>query len=231
MIDMYIIKKFLNGEVEEDEFYKNVNETFQKMSQRFKEYSSRYKEGNKIIRTDANDYIKSALEDLESIKSAGEDEILIKEASICDMCNNLAHASKLIKDNNVRMTTSLFSLKTNMIRQIVKECKAQENECYGISYDIEKDCETFTVDIPACGQISWHLGGEKVECKMYDFEKDKTDYRNCDFLNRNISYSEIKEFPKHTQKVMLAIDNEEMNKSLYRKGIPTENKALEEPII
>lgn len=231
MIDMYIIKKFLTGEVDENEFYESVNEDFQKIRQRFKEYGSSYKEENGNIRSNADDYIESALMDLESIKSAEKYELIFKEAAICDMCNNLAHASKLIKDNDARTTASFFSLKIDMIKQIAKECEMQGNRCYGKGYDLKKNCETFIVDIPMYGQISWHLGGRTVSCKQYDFEKDKTDYRNCDFLNRNIKYSDIKSLPTHTQKVLLAMDNEEMAESLYGDGSPTKVKNSDPPII
>ena len=221
MINMYIIKKFLTGEGDENEFYDSVNEAFQEIRQRFKEYGSSYKEENGKISSNAESYINSASEDLESIKSAEKNEPILREAAICDMCNNLAHASKLIKDNDARTTASFFSLKIDMIKQITKECEMQGNRCYGKGYDLKKKCETFIVDIPMCGQISWHLGGQTVSCKQYDFEKDKTDYKNCALLNRKVKYSDIKRLPTHTQKVLLAMDNEEMAESLYGGESPT----------
>lgn len=236
MLDMYTIKRYINGEIDEKEFYEVVNATFETLYQKAKEHGSNSKDGTANIKIGAKDYIHSALKDWKAISLIEDDEVgeakmLPELAAICDMCNNLAHASELIKDNDGKMTASLFALKTAMIRQIAKECEEQGNSCYGKTYDLGKHCETFIVDIPMYGQISWHLGKKKIDCKEYDFEKDITDYRNCDFLNRSITSSNIKDLPAHTRKVMEAMDNEEMKENLYEGKTYTRNRSSEEPAI
>lgn len=228
MLDLDTIKRYINGEIEKKDFDKAVTGMFEGVYQKAKECGSNSKDG----KIDAKDYIHSALKDWKAVNLIEDDEVgeakmLPELAAICDMCNNLAHASDLIKDNNYKRTSLLFALKTTMIKQIAKECERQGNECYGKTYDIGKHCETFIVDIPMYGQISWHLGKKKIDCKEYDFEKDITDYRNCDFLSRSITSSNIKDLPTHTRKVMEAMDNEEMNVSLQRRKTYTRNKSSE----
>ncbi len=240
MLDTQIIKKFVNEEIDENEFKENVKEVIASLNELINKYGAKSekeydKNGMLIGEITASDYISSAITDLDALKLIEEEEEELKklptEAAICDMCNNFAHASRLIKYDTKRITSSMFSLKNDMIEQIIKECDIQGNKCYGKGYDSIKDCETFIVDIPMYGQISWHLGGRTVSCKQYDFEKDKTDYRNCDFLNRNIKYSDIKRLPTHTQKVLFAMDNEEMVESLYGEVNPAKVKNSDAPII
>lgn len=236
MLNVYTIKRFINGEIDEEDFNEVVNGTFETLYQKAKEYGSNGKDGAMNVKVRAKDYIKSALKDWKAInlienEEEGEAKMLPKQAAICDMCNNLAHASDLIRDNNYKRTASLFSLKTNMINQIAKECERQGNECYGKTTDTKKNSETFIVDIPMYGQVAWHLGKKKIDCKEYDFEKDITDYRNCDFLSRSITSSNIKDLPAHTRKVMEAMDNEEMAESLYGGQSPTKVKNSDAPII
>lgn len=243
MLDMDTIKRFINGEINENEFEKNVNGFIDELNKSIAECGEnsiiyRDKYGREEDKITASKYIDFARTDLEATKD--DDDIeegnLVRKAAICDMCNNLAHASNLIKDENRGRTSSLFALKVTMIEQIIEECKTIGNECYGKKYDLEKDCGAFAVDIPQHGQISWHLGRKIVrkkivECKDYDFEIDKTEERNCDFLACNVKYSKKRNLPKHTIKVLDAPNIEEMMKSLCGNTPHVEVKNSEELII
>lgn len=240
MLNMHIIKRFINGEIDENEFKENIKE-FTKILEKCidvcgsNSITYRNKDGE-VKEIDASKYIESAKIDLGAIDLIEKDEEgelkkLPKEAAICDMCNNLAHASRLIKADTKKITSSLFGLKIAMINEIKKECEMQGNECYGKKYDIERYCETFIVDIPSYGQIAWHLGKEKIDCKGYDFEKEKTDYQNCEFLNRKeIKNDTIKYLPTHTKIVRSSTNYEEMREDLYGRKINVKAKNSEEPI-
>lgn len=237
MLDMYTIKRFINGEIDENEFKENVEEFIANLETLMKKYGERSEiHGYKYERIENIDnektgagYIESARTDLETSVLIEATEKLPKEAAICDMCNNLAHASRLIKADTKRITSSLFGLKTTMIEEIAKECERQGNECYGKGYD-SKGRETFMVDIPSYGQIAWHLGKQNIKCKkQYDFEKENTDYyKNCDFLAWAVPEGKM---GNHTIKVVKAKNIGEMMQSLYSKKAPVKFKDSEEPII
>lgn len=241
MLDMYTIKRFINGEIDENEFKENVEEFIANLNILIDKYGAKSETYERIENIDSektvDSYIKSARTDLEALEliekdQEGEFKKIPKEAAICDMCNNLAHATRLIKDDTKRTTSSLFGLKIVMIDEIAKECERQGNKCYGKAWDLRKNCETFIVDIPSYGQIAWHLGKRNIKCKKkYDFEKDEKsdkENKNCELLAGELPFSKMGD---HTTKVVKAKNIEEMMQSLYSKKDPVKSKDSEEPII
>ena len=218
MLDIYEIKKYLKGKTNQDEFLIEVKKAIADIRDRSKSLGSFTKsEGIETITLD--DYLLSANYNIQNLRDTSEeDSKVLIEAIICDMCNNMAHAEELIKGDNRKRKTALFSMKTSLIKEIAKECEKEGNECYGKLYDSEKDCESFFVDIPMHGQISWHLGKNNfLKCKDYPYIKHNTVYRNCDFLSYN-GIQKSADLPEHINVVMKSFDNAEMVNGLSSIG-------------
>lgn len=218
MLDIYEIRKYLNGKTSQDEFLIEVKNAVEDIRSRGKTFGS-FTKGEGFERITLEHYLNTTQANIQNLRDTSEDDskVLI-EAIICDMCNNMAHAEELIKGDNRKRKTALFSMKTSMIKKIAKECEKEGNECYGKSYDIVKNYESFFVDIPMHGQISWHLKkGNAVKCKEYPYEKCNTVYRNCDFLSYNGIQKSAK-LPEHIEVVMSSFSNDEMLERLNSIG-------------
>jgi len=230
MLDIYEIKKYLSGKTSQDEFLKKVRSDIEDIRNRGETFGS-FTKGKDFERISLEDYLKTANSNIQNLRDTSEeDSKVLIEAIICDMCNNMAHAEELIKGDNRKRKAALFSMKTSMIKEIVKECQKEENECYGKSYDSEKDCESFFVDIPMHGQISWHLGKRNsVKCKDYPYIKQNTVYRNCDFLSYN-GIPRRADLPEHIRVVMNSFDNSEMLEGLNSIGkVKSTNEEIISP--
>ena len=127
------IKKYLSGKTSQDEFLKKVRSDIEDIRNRGETFGS-YTKGKDFERISLEDYLKIANSNIQNlINTSEEDSKVLIEAIICDKCNNMAHAEELIKGDNKNRKIGLFSMKTSMIKEIVKECEKEGNECYGKS--------------------------------------------------------------------------------------------------
>lgn len=190
-------------------------ETYKKELLKFSEVVDGNRSGN-----DSLSFISSAIEEITSLGTFEEDNNLRLQALVTDIFNNFAHSlmtSKTINVNTEEFCKKSFGLKKLATFDIIRECRRTNNKSYGIINDSSKKDNMFVVDIPGCGQVKWHFPKHiTIYAQPYPFNV----VDNCkNVTNKNLilqekPMSEIHQLSEHTQKVIGALDVEEMNQEL-----------------
>ena len=198
---------FLNGQVDVEKYKKELL--------KFSEIVDGNRSGNTSL-----SFISSAIDEITSLGTFEEDNNLRVQALITDIFNNFAHSLMSSKTKNVytdELRQKAFGLKKLAVFEIIRECRRTNNKSYGIIEDSSQKDNMFVVDIPGCGQVKWHFPKNIIiYSQAYPFKvvDNRGNVTNKNLILQEKTTSEIRELSKHTQKVIMALDIEEMNQEL-----------------
>lgn len=205
-------KKYLTGKLDLDNYLEKI-------------YSVSAQMENMIsgCGDEANSFYESARKGISYLREAASEENKLRlKALLCDISNNFAHALEVKARRNPTPSTDYYAgvfygMKQGMVFEIIRECKYTKNKSYGMTKDNTVN-PVFAVDIPYCGQVSWHFPQDTIiKSKQYDFELEKKNVHitNMKLLCEEIKRDEYEMLSKHSQKVIDSQSVEEMNEELY----------------